>query len=331
VDAAPECEEDVKLDRFIPALALAFWAGLVAPALSQRRTDPDDIDDVIKRARQLTRSVANKGFIRYHEQLDPGNIVVLARLKKIAAGRRKRIDPEDVVEPGALGQIGRGIVGRVARATGWVFYRANGKSTLELDGVLFGPPRSDRLKVQFELQMEKNSQGKKRYVLLGPHPMELENGLYGVWILKPAAKPKGPLAILRLIPCDATPDSPKSARESFKQRQEDYCEVNVAIRLLSDAIRFAAELHQLGKDNEAKTLLQDGLKLQPKIKRPEFKEEAASLLKPFRNKAEEMLKALEGKKSDGAQPAPKPPAGEKPGEAKKVEEKKVEGAKVPTQ
>jgi hypothetical protein len=320
----------VKPDRLIPALALAVWAVLAVPALAQRRTDPDDIDDIIKRARQLVRSVADKGFIRYHEQLDPGNIVVLARLKKIAASRRKRIDPEEVVEPGTLGQIGRGIVGRVARATGWVYYRANGKSSLQVEGVLFGPPRSDRLKVHYKLQMEKNSQGKKRYVMLGTRPVELENGLYGVWILKPAAKPKGPHSILRLIPCRVTPDSPKSARKSFKQRQEDYCEVNVAIRLLSDAIRFAQELHELGKDDAAKTMLRDGLKLEPKIKRLEFKEEAASLLKPFRSKAEQMLKALEGKKSGGKQPAPEPPAGQKPGEVKKVEAKKAEASKVGT-
>ena len=174
------------------------------------------------------------------------------------------------------------------------------------------PFRSDRLKVQYRLQIEKNSQGKTRHVLLGTHPIEVDNGLYGLWILKPAVKPKGVHTILRLVPGDAGPDSGKSARQAFKKRQEDYCEVNVAIRLLSDAIKAAQELHEAGKDPEAKTLLEDGLKLKMKIKRLEFQEEARSLLKPYRSKAESMLKALAGKKSDGEQPGGKKRVEEKP-------------------
>jgi len=303
----------VKPARCTPALALAFWTLLALPGPAQVPTDPDDW---IKRARQLARSASTKGFIRYHEQLDPGNLVVLARLKKIAASRRKRIDPEDVVEPGVLGEIGGGMVRRVARVTGSVYYHANGKSSLEVEGVLFGPPRSDRLKVQYQLQIEKNSRGKTRHVLLGSHPIEVDHGLYGLWILKPAVKPKGVHTILRLVPFDAGTDSSKSARQAFKKRQEDYCEVNIAIRLLADVIRFAQELHEAGKDQEAKTMLEDGLKLEMKIKRLEFQEEARSLLKPYRSKAESMLKALAGKKSDTGQPG-----------GKKREEKKPEGGK----
>ena len=276
---------------------------------------PRNPEEWAERARKYADSLRTDGFVRYHDYLDPGNLVILGRIKGVSATRKKRIAPTEVVQPGVKGELGRGIVAGIARYGRSNFFHARGKSLLSAEAVLLGSPPSDKVQLRYKVQAEKSAQGKTTYVMLGDEPTHLEKSLYGLWILKPEKKPRGAYSILRLIAFREKPDASQKALLTFRKNQEDYFEVNAAIRLYSDVIEAAQGFYEAGKLTEAVTILQEALKDELKIRSLAFEDRARTLVKPYRTTLEKLLKKLKEKmeaaKKEGQ--APGSPKDEKTG------------------
>lgn len=298
------------------ALGSLLCGGL--PAMAQDPDRPGGRGDWGERARRFMNSMDSGRFIAYHELLNDGNLVVMARLKKISASKKKRISPQDAVFPGSVGRLGIGanIARAAARRGGSNYYHATGKTTLTVDSVLFGQPSDDRVKLQFPLQLEKTGNGDTRYLMLGESPSQIDNGQLGLWILTPMKKPRGTFSALRVVSHSEPKGTPPSAAAKFKKKQFDYYEVNARIRVLTDAVKVAQGFYENQKLKEAAAVLDAALKDQLKVKALDFEEEAKKLVGPYRRKVESMLKQVQEKisgkppapASKPPTPAPKPPA-----------------------
>ncbi len=266
------------------------------PSGAQPPDIPKNPEEWAERARKFTDSLKPGGFVRYHDYLDPGNLVILGRIKGVFASRKKKIAPNEVVAPGVKGELGKGIVAGIARYGRSTFYHATGKSLLTAEAVLLGSPSSDRVQLRYKVQVEKSARGKTNYVMLGDEPVHLQKSLYGLWILKPEKKPKGAYSILRLIAFREKPGASKKPLMTFRKNQEDYFEVNAAIRLYTDVIEAAQGFYEAGKLSEAVAILEEALKDKLKIRSLTFEDRAKALVKPYRTKVEKLLKKLREKK-----------------------------------
>jgi len=280
----------------LPRLGPVLLAVLAASAAALAQTP----DDALERARGFlgrTMPGSNALFPRYPELLTADSVVVFGRLKSISATGRKRIGPTEVVEPKVIEK--GAVVSRSARVGGSTFYHAKGKSLLVVDGVLHGPPASNKLRLSYPLQIEKTGDGTTRQVMLGRYPAAVKPSVFGLWILEPAKKPKGTYQVSRLFAHDEKGGTSAGVLEAFKRKQADYFAVSLRVRRLSDAVSSARGLYEAGNLRGAKIVLDEALGKKLKVKSIDFEDAAKAAVAPYRKKAESLLKTLEKKIAAG--------------------------------
>lgn len=273
-------------------LGLTLLAVLAVSAAAPTQS-PDDARERARRFLGRSMSGSNAMFPRYSRWLTADSVVVFGRLKSISATRRKRIERAEVVEPRVIKD--GAVVARSGRVGASTFYHARGKSLLVVDGVLHGPPASNKLRLSYPLQIEKTSDGKTRHVMLGENPAAVNSSLFGLWVLSPAKKPRGTYRVSRVFAHDEKRGTSATALRAFKRKHADYFAVSLRVRRLTDAVSAARGLYEAGKLRAAKAVLDEALGKKLKVKSIDFEDAAKNAVAPYRKKAESLLETLEKK------------------------------------
>lgn len=271
-------------------LALLF-ALLVGVASAQTPVTPEELDEILGRVERLARTGATVRFVAWHAELDPGNVVVLATVKRLTTHRRKRIGADEAVESSRWRALTRPVVSARGVPAGSTYYRAEGRAEIPTEAVLFGAPATSRLRLRFPVQIEKTADGKTHGLWLGADPAPIRKDAFGLFILRPRKRPRGQWDVVRWIPHQTPSGGNATSRAAFTRRINDWHALNAANRKLADAIHAAEEFLAGEQPERAARVLEAALAATPKIRDVTFEEEAGIIMRPFRQKAARVLRA----------------------------------------